>query len=93
MAGLVEIDKELKSNAADANARAEQIAIQRESAFAAIQTSNAAMQNATANQTAADALKNQNIYAPLRNTYTPLLNNTTHCKSYMMGNQMNTDCQ
>ena len=97
MAGLVEIDKELKSNAADANARAEQIAIQRESAFAAIQTSNAAMQNATVNQTAADALKNQSQKVFLQpaqpqQIISPYQNNTTRCRSYMTGNQMNTDC-
>jgi hypothetical protein len=28
-----------------------------------------------------------------KNLYVPLQNNTTHCRSYMIGNQMNTDCQ
>lgn len=90
MAGLVEIDKELKSNAVNANARAEEMAIQRENAFAA-------MKNATANQTAADALKTQSqkvFLQPVQpqQIISPYQNNTTRCRSYMIGNQMNTDC-
>lgn len=36
--------------------------------------------------------QNQNSYVPLTNSFTPLQNNTTRCRSYMTGNQMNTDC-
>ena len=55
------------------------------------------MQNATANQTAADALKNQSQKVFLQpaqpqQIISPYQNNTTRCRSYMTGNQMNTDC-
>jgi hypothetical protein len=83
MAGLVEIDKELKSNAADANARAEQMAVQRSIAFANIT-------NAEANKTAADALKmeSQKIQIPALQRSSPNI----HCTSQNFGGIVNTNC-
>ncbi len=73
---LVEIDKEFRTNAANANARAEQIAIQRQNAFAA-------MQNARANEAAAGALKFQQRQKT---------SNSIHCTSKKFGGVVTTDC-
>lgn len=84
---IVEIDKELRTNAANANARAEQIAIQRTAAIAAMQNANAAIQNAITNQNAVEALKNQ---APTIQFQSP---KGIHCTSQKFGGSVTTDCQ
>lgn len=68
---------------------------------------NTAMKNAQARDHA-DALAAQQIYQSqqrlnlqqqqiqqqqIQNSYAPLRNKTTHCNSYILGNQLNTDCQ
>ena len=83
MAGLIEIDEELQTKAADANARAEQMAVQRSIAFANIT-------NANANQTAADALKmqSQKIQIPALQRSSPNI----HCTSQNFSGIVNTNC-
>jgi hypothetical protein len=71
-------------------ALAELVKIDKEAADANVRASiaSANIKNANANQTAADALKTQSQKVYLQ----PAQNNTTHCRSYMTGNQMNTNC-
>lgn len=85
---IVEIDKELRTNAANAHARAEQIAIQRTAAIAAMQNANAGIQNSIANQNAAEALKNQALKIEFSNA-----SPNVHCTSQKLLNVVNTDCR
>ncbi len=81
---FVEIDKVLKADAANANARAQQVAIQRQHAYAAIKSAEANRANAAANQKAATSLMFKN---PVRNSSTGIT-----CRSTRFGNSVTTNC-
>ena len=99
----IKLDEEMRRNAADAEARASQIAAQNAIAQSQVMQGFASMQNAFANTKAADAMM-MNATNPLKYYQpvnpTPVLtpnpplnyNQSVRCSSYYMGNTLHTNC-